>query len=157
MATPARVLSPTAEPATSSGEDERQTGCAPMNSRLEGMPSWPTPVDIADVTRPVADDVTAMNKRLRDIVANRHPRLQSAADQIFGAGGKKLRPVLVFLVARATGQLTGLRCGFAADLRRERLCRPSAMAFSRAPNYSWWNRAALPACIAVLLYIRPSS
>jgi geranylgeranyl pyrophosphate synthase len=50
-----------------------------------------------------------MNENLRNVVGNRHPMLMAAADQIFGAGGKKLRPMLVFLVARATAQLAGLR------------------------------------------------
>ena len=34
--------------------------------------------------------------------------LMSAARQIFGAGGKRMRPALVFLVSRATSQLSGL-------------------------------------------------
>lgn len=33
----------------------------------------------------------------------------SAAEQIFGAGGKRMRPALVFLVSRATAQLAGLK------------------------------------------------
>lgn len=34
----------------------------------------------------------------------------SAAEQIFGAGGKRMRPALVFLVSRATAELIGLKC-----------------------------------------------
>ncbi|CAA0816360.1 Solanesyl diphosphate synthase 1 [Striga hermonthica] len=33
----------------------------------------------------------------------------SAAEQIFGAGGKRIRPALVFLVARATAEIAGLK------------------------------------------------
>lgn len=33
----------------------------------------------------------------------------SAAEQIFGAGGKRMRPALVFLVSRATAELVGLK------------------------------------------------
>lgn len=33
----------------------------------------------------------------------------SAAEQIFSAGGKRMRPALVFLVSRATAQLAGLK------------------------------------------------
>ncbi|GAB4846684.1 sporulation-specific protein 2 [Ancistrocladus abbreviatus] len=33
----------------------------------------------------------------------------SAAKQIFGAGGKRMRPALVFLVSRATAELVGLK------------------------------------------------
>ena len=50
-----------------------------------------------------------MNANLRRIVGARHPMLVAAADSIFAAGGKRLRPALVFLVARATAQLMGLR------------------------------------------------
>ncbi len=48
-----------------------------------------------------------MNQNLKNVVGARHPMLMAAADQIFGAGGKKLRPVIVFLVARATMELMG--------------------------------------------------
>jgi len=49
-----------------------------------------------------------MNTNLKNVVGNRHPMLMAAAEQIFGAGGKKLRPVIVFLVARATANLMKL-------------------------------------------------
>ena len=113
---PARVLTPAAESmdATSSNDLELQDRPVdghgqPMGTKPEGMPSWPKSVTLEDVTRPVAADVATMNNNLRNIVADRHPRLQSAADHIFGAGGKKMRPVIVFLVARATSQLSDLR------------------------------------------------
>lgn len=32
----------------------------------------------------------------------------AAAEQIFSAGGKRLRPAMVFLVSKATAQLAGL-------------------------------------------------
>ena len=117
---PARVLAPAAESmdATSPGSDleleERPVDAQPMGSKPAGLPSWPKAVTLEDVTAPVATDVVVMNDNLRNIVANRHPRLQSAADHIFGAGGKKMRPVIVFLVARATAHLSGLRCTLAA-------------------------------------------
>eukprot|EP00891_Asterochloris_glomerata_P009760 jgi/Astpho2/9760/Aster-03737 len=50
-------------------------------------------------------DMDLMNANLRSVVGKRHPLLVQAAEQIFGAGGKKLRPALVFLVARATSEL----------------------------------------------------
>lgn len=57
---------------------------------------------LSAVVAPVKHDMELMNTNIRNIVGNRHPMLMAAAEQIFGAGGKKLRPVLVFLVARAT-------------------------------------------------------
>lgn len=52
-----------------------------------------------------------MNANLRSLAADRGgPTMEAAAAQIFGAGGKKLRPMIVLLVARATAHLGGLRC-----------------------------------------------
>jgi len=61
--------------------------------------------DIAQITAPVAEDMEQLRLNLRDIIGRKNPLLLAAADQIFGAGGKRLRPVLVFLVARATAEL----------------------------------------------------
>jgi geranylgeranyl pyrophosphate synthase len=69
---------------------------------------------LAAITAPVADDMAGLSKNLLSIVGSRSPMLMAAAEQIFGAGGKKLRPVLCFLVARATAQAQGLRCAPAA-------------------------------------------
>ena len=66
---------------------------------------------ITAITAPVAEDMAGLSKNLLSIVGSRSPMLMAAAEQIFGAGGKKLRPVLCFLVARATAQAQGLRCG----------------------------------------------
>lgn len=64
---------------------------------------------LAEITVPVEADMEQMNRNLKSMVGNRHPMLMAAADQIFGAGGKKLRPMIVLLVARATAELAGLR------------------------------------------------
>jgi all-trans-nonaprenyl-diphosphate synthase len=72
----------------------------------------PAPVKPASllsrIVEPVGEDMEQMNRNLRSIVGDRHPMLMAAADQIFGAGGKKLRPMIVFLVARATAHMAGL-------------------------------------------------
>ena len=64
-------------------------------------------LDIDDITAPVMADMEQMRMNLRDIVGRKNPlswrrRIRSSAR------GKRLRPVLVFLVARATAQLEGL-------------------------------------------------
>jgi all-trans-nonaprenyl-diphosphate synthase len=64
-------------------------------------------VSIDDIRKPVAADMDLLVKNLTNVVGDRHPMLMAAAQQIFGAGGKKLRPMLVFLVAKATCQHTG--------------------------------------------------
>ena len=43
------------------------------------------------------------------VVGAENPVLMSAAEQIFGAGGKRMRPALVFLVSWATAELVGLK------------------------------------------------
>ena len=68
-----------------------------------------TNMSSSEILAPVRADMEQMAENLRNIVGNRHPLLLAAAEQIFGAGGKKLRPAIVFLVARATAELMGLR------------------------------------------------
>lgn len=63
---------------------------------------------LGEIVGPVAADMDTMNQNLRNIVGDRHPMLMAAADQIFGAGGKKLRPMIVLLMARATAEMAGL-------------------------------------------------
>lgn len=69
------------------------------------------PVKIDTIRAPVAADMDILVNNLLDVVGNRHPMLMAAAQQIFGAGGKKLRPMLVLLVARLTMKHMEQRCG----------------------------------------------
>lgn len=62
---------------------------------------------LAEVLAPVASDMEEMRGNLKNVVGKRHPMLMAAAEQIFGAGGKRLRPAIVFLVSHATSQLAG--------------------------------------------------
>jgi all-trans-nonaprenyl-diphosphate synthase len=41
------------------------------------------------------------------VVGSENAMLMAAARQIFGAGGKRMRPAVVFLVSRATSDLYG--------------------------------------------------
>lgn len=87
---------------------------------LNGISSGPPPVkdlteelmspsSIADLFEVVADDLQILNKNLQSIVGAENPVLMSAAEQIFGAGGKRMRPALSFLVSRATAEIAGLK------------------------------------------------
>jgi hypothetical protein len=87
-------------------------------------------VSLDAIVAPVAQDMVVMNGNLLSIVGERHPMLKAAASQIFSAGGKKLRPVLCFLVARATAQAMGLRCAL-----RERLAGGGRPAGRVAPCF----------------------
>ncbi|GMH34058.1 hypothetical protein BSKO_01892 [Bryopsis sp. KO-2023] len=85
------VLSP-AKPESATNDNERN------NSQTS----------VERIMSPVVQDVDILNSNLRNVVGERHPMLMAAADQIFGAGGKKLRPAIVFLVARATLLVNGV-------------------------------------------------
>lgn len=71
------------------------------HGRVQAVHSPQDHVALEDVRAPVQDEMKVLEEELRAVVGNRHPMLLSAADQIFGAGGKKLRPMLVLLVANA--------------------------------------------------------
>lgn len=79
------------------------TAAPKLNTFTPSAGALLSPAEIlGQVVAPVQVDMEQMNTNLRNVVGNRHPMLMAAAEQIFGAGGKKLRPVIVFLVARAT-------------------------------------------------------
>ncbi|KAJ3695278.1 hypothetical protein LUZ60_000655 [Juncus effusus] len=81
-----------------------------QNVQFPTLTSIPTgPISISALLEVVSDDLQKLNTNLKSIVGAENPVLISAAEQIFGAGGKRLRPALVFLVSRATSQLSGLK------------------------------------------------
>ena len=59
-------------------------------------------VGIEALRAPVQREVQEVQEALRDVVGKRHPMMLAAAEQIFGAGGKRVRPLICLLVARAT-------------------------------------------------------
>lgn len=67
------------------------------------------PISLTNVFEVVADDLLILNKNLQNIVGAENPVLMSAAEQIFGAGGKRVRPALVFLVSRASAEISRLK------------------------------------------------
>ncbi|CAL9193484.1 unnamed protein product [Musa hybrid cultivar] len=66
-------------------------------------------VQVSSLLEVVSGDMKMLNENLKSIIGAENPVLISAAEQIFGAGGKRLRPALVFLVSRATAQIDGIR------------------------------------------------
>ncbi|KVH93124.1 Polyprenyl synthetase [Cynara cardunculus var. scolymus] len=80
-------------------------GTPPTLSGKKESRSLNSPSDLFEV---VSDDLLTLNKNLQSIVGAENPVLMSAAEQIFSAGGKRMRPALVFLVSRATLVLAGL-------------------------------------------------
>jgi all-trans-nonaprenyl-diphosphate synthase len=51
---------------------------------------------------PVEADLRILADNLTQLVGNRHPILYAAAEHLFGAGGKRIRPAIVLLISRAT-------------------------------------------------------
>ncbi|XLS61815.1 hypothetical protein HN51_016043, partial [Arachis hypogaea] len=73
-------------------------------------------------------------KQNRPIVGAENPVLMSAAEQIFSAVGKRMRPALVFMVSWATAELLGLK--------RSRGCQSqkiSSLEVLNVFNRLWWS------------------
>lgn len=51
---------------------------------------------------PVEADLLLLADNLKQLVGNGHPILYAAAEHLFGAGGKRIRPAIVLLISRAT-------------------------------------------------------
>lgn len=51
---------------------------------------------------PVEQDLNILTDNLKQLIGARHPILGAAAEHLFEAGGKRIRPAIVFLVSRAT-------------------------------------------------------
>lgn len=121
-ATPLRVLTPlrdaSAALANTLQEMATTSGLlASLNSRYESdsdseivVRSSPAALkkSMKKIQEPVKEDMEICRQNLVDVVGKRHPMLRAAADQIFSAGGKRLRPLIVLLVARATYPITQL-------------------------------------------------
>ena len=64
---------------------------------------------VAELLQPVESDLEALLSDLRSLIGAGHPILQAAAEHLFSAGGKRLRPAIVLLISRALapqGELT---------------------------------------------------
>lgn len=51
---------------------------------------------------PVEQDLKIMTEKLKQLIGARHPILGAAAEHLFDAGGKRIRPAIVLLASRAT-------------------------------------------------------
>jgi all-trans-nonaprenyl-diphosphate synthase len=57
---------------------------------------------VTSLFAPVEADLQVLTNNLKNLVGARHPILYAAAEHLFGAGGKRVRPAIVLLIARAT-------------------------------------------------------
>merc|ERR1711939_35554 len=66
-------------------------------------------ITVTELMGPVETDLETLLGDLRSLIGAGHPILQAAAEHLFSAGGKRLRPGIVLLLSRALaadGQLT---------------------------------------------------
>ncbi|MEM9274054.1 MAG: solanesyl diphosphate synthase [Cyanobacteria bacterium P01_F01_bin.143] len=61
-------------------------------------------ISTSSLLAPVERDLHILTDNLKQLVGARHPILRAAAEHLFDAGGKRIRPAIVLLVARATVQ-----------------------------------------------------
>jgi hypothetical protein len=99
---PLRVLTPLREASTALANTLQEMATS------SGLLGDSSKVSLREVMNPVSQDMDICRQNLVDVVGKRHPLLRAAADQIFSAGGKRLRPLIVLLVARATLPIHGL-------------------------------------------------
>ena len=59
-------------------------------------------ITTSSLLAPVDADLHILTENLKQLVGARHPILRAAAEHLFDAGGKRIRPAIVLLVARAT-------------------------------------------------------
>ena len=57
---------------------------------------------VTSLFSPVEADLRLLSENLIQLVGTRHPILSLAAEHLFGAGGKRVRPAIVLLISRAT-------------------------------------------------------
>jgi all-trans-nonaprenyl-diphosphate synthase len=57
---------------------------------------------VTSLFAPVEADLYILAENLKNLVGARHPILYAAAEHLFGAGGKRVRPAIVLLISRAT-------------------------------------------------------
>ncbi|MGG6296741.1 solanesyl diphosphate synthase [Leptolyngbya sp. AN02str] len=57
---------------------------------------------VTSLFAPVEADLCQMTENLKQLVGARHPILYAAAEHLFGAGGKRVRPAIVLLTSKAT-------------------------------------------------------
>ena len=75
-------------------------------------------VSAPDFFAPVKEDLKLLNQNLRELVGAKHPVLYAAAEHLFSARGKSLRPAIVLLVSRATMLLQSSRAELTDRHRR---------------------------------------
>jgi len=59
-------------------------------------------ISVTSLFAPVDNDLKVLTNNLKNLIGASHPILAAAAEHLFSAGGKRVRPAIVLLVSRAT-------------------------------------------------------
>lgn len=94
---------------------------------------------VAELLQPVESDLDALLADLRSLIGAGHPILQAAAEHLFAAGGKRLRPGIVLLLSRAIAPDGGL------SPRHRRLAEITEMIHTASSSTTTWSTGPPPA------------
>ena len=59
---------------------------------------------VTELLQPVENDLDDLILELKNLIGAGHPNLQAAAEHLFSAGGKRLRPGIFLLISKAISQ-----------------------------------------------------
>ncbi len=59
-------------------------------------------ISVKSLFSPVEADLEILTANLKALIGAKHPILSAAAEHLFGAGGKRMRPAIVLMVSRGT-------------------------------------------------------
>ena len=92
---------------------------------------------VTELLQPVELDLEALLSDLRSLIGAGHPILQAAAEHLFSAGGKRIRPGIVLLVSRALskdGNLKEAAKNLYSTLRKIKKNKYLSIAVSKIPD-----------------------
>ena len=72
---------------------------------------------VTELLQPVENDLDDLILELKNLIGAGHPILQAAAEHLFSAGGKRLRPGIVLLISRAISPEFCLTTQFISNTR----------------------------------------
>ena len=78
---------------------------------------------VTELLQPVEKDLEDLVLELKNLIGAGHPILQAAAEHLFAAGGKRLRPGIVLLISKAISKDSSL------SIKHKRLAEITEMAF----------------------------
>ena len=76
---------------------------------------------VTELLQPVENDLDDLILELKNLIGAGHPILQAAAEHLFSAGGKRLRPGIVLLISKAISP------GFCLTTKHKRLAEITEM------------------------------